>query len=282
MTSQLKTVALAMLALGSFMALKPATAGTLFAKAELDPSKIVAVASPYAGGSAHQLLIVEQIASSKACWSESKSGSITLINPLLSQFDFTGICGRSIDSNGYSVRMGDEDLGWKYSLRVVKRGGDMLLIGSPTADRSLPELQIGRVNGTTDGFAKINLNSGWRMTKRSYNGQNTGHIYLTNDRSLNSVIATRPTTPTQPPVSTLPKPTTPTQPPVSTLPKPPAKPSIPIPVPKPGTTTPPVATKPSPTLPKPPVVTTPPVTSPKPTKPANPGDFIVPTIDVFR
>jgi hypothetical protein len=167
--------------------------------------------------------------------------------------------------------MGDEDLGWRYSVRIVRRGGDMLLVGSPNADRRLPELQIGRVNGTTDGFAKVNLNPGWRLTKRAYNGQTIGHVYLTSDRSLSSVIAAAPTVPTVP--------TVPTRPTVPVLPKPPVKPSVPIPVPKPETSKPstPVSTKPSTPLPKPPV---PPTTQPRPTRPV--GDFVVPTIEIPR
>jgi N-acetylmuramoyl-L-alanine amidase len=272
MASQLKSVALAAIALSACVT-APVSAQTMFAKAELDPSRIVAIASPYAGGSAHQLLIVEQLNSSRACWAESQSNRLTVIEPLLLQFDFTGICGRSIDSNGYSVRMGDEDLGWKYSLRLVKRNGDMQLVGQPTVDRSLPELQIGRVNGITNGFAKINLNPGWRMTKRTFNGQNVGHIYLTNDQSLSSAIAARPV---NPPVTNSPG----VRPPIVTLPRP-TQPSVPIAVPRPGTTAP----KPIVTLPKPPVVNQPPFSTPpvfRPTRPIAPGDFVVPTIDIWR
>ncbi|MBD2019912.1 DUF3747 domain-containing protein, partial [Leptolyngbya sp. FACHB-36] len=185
-TSLRLIVALTTLALSSLATFKPAAA-VLFSRAEVDQSKFIAVASPY-GNNAHQLLIIEQLTSARPCWSESGAGPTT-INPLLTQFDFTGICGRSIDSNGYSIRMADQDMGWRYSVRIVRRNGDLLLVGAPSVDRKAPELQIGRANGMTNGFAKISLNPGWRITKRVYNGQNVGHIYLTNDQPLTAIAA---------------------------------------------------------------------------------------------
>lgn len=187
--TRLKVVALATLALSSLTAMKPATAA-LFSKADLDPNRLILVASPY-GNNAHQLLIVEQVSNSRACWSED-GGSPTTVEPLLANFDFTGICGRSTDANGYSIRMGDQDLGLQYSLRVVRRNGDLLLVGVPNIARNAPEIQIGRAGGVTNGFAKLYLNPGWRITRRVYNNQPLGHFYLTNDQPLNSAIATAP------------------------------------------------------------------------------------------
>ena len=56
---------------------------------ELDPNGVVLVASPYQNGTKHQLLIVEQLKRTRACWSEQRTATpVTLINPLLSEFDF--------------------------------------------------------------------------------------------------------------------------------------------------------------------------------------------------
>ena len=77
---------------------------------ELDINGVAVVASPYQGGAMHQLLIVEQLTNARPCWSEQKNQTptnqtITTVNPLLADFDFSGICGRATDSNGFSVRM---------------------------------------------------------------------------------------------------------------------------------------------------------------------------------
>jgi N-acetylmuramoyl-L-alanine amidase len=150
-----------------------------FGQKEVDQAKFAAIASPYQAGKAHQLLVVEQITDARPCWSESGSAP-TLVNPLLLQFDFTGICGRSTDANGYSIRMNGEDLGLKYSLRVLRRDNDLVLVGAPR-DRGGQEIVVGRTAGDTTDFAKINLEPGWRFTKRMLGDRTLGHVYLTYD-----------------------------------------------------------------------------------------------------
>ena len=162
---------------------------------ELDVNGVTVVASPYQGGAMHQLLIVEQLTNARACWSEQKNQTvanqtITLINPLLADFDFSGICGRATDSNGFSVRMGGRDFDWRYTMQVVEQNGDLRLMARSTVkNQSIPDLLIGRVGGVTPGFAKINLEPGWRVTRRVAQGKLTGHFYLTSDRTLEQVIA---------------------------------------------------------------------------------------------
>lgn len=182
-----------------------------FGQKDVDQSKFVAVAAPFRGGNAHQLLIIEQVSASRPCWSEI-NGAPTKIDPLLTTFDFTGICSRSTDSNGYSIRMNGQDLGLQYSLRIVDRNGDMLLIGAPR-DPSKQSIVIGHTNGETNEFAKISLNPGWRFTKRTYNDSVLGHVYLTYEGDA-SAVAMLPAsggsstpTPTTPPVVTPPAPT---------------------------------------------------------------------------
>lgn len=175
-------VATATVAIGTFASCLPAIAASPFSQHEVDQNKFVAVASPIAGGSSHQLLVLEQVSNSRACWSESGNEPVT-INPLLIDFDFTGICSRSTDSNGYSIRVNGEDLGLQYSLRIVERDGDMLLVGAPFS-RDGDEIVIGHTDGATDGFAKIKLYDGWRFTKRMYDGRVLGHVYLTYEGDL--------------------------------------------------------------------------------------------------
>ena len=150
-----------------------------FGQKEVDQSQFEAIASPYQAGKAHQLLVVEQVTNARPCWNETGAAP-TLIEPLLLQFDFTGICGRSTDANGYSIRMNGEDLGLKYSLRVLRRDNDLVLVGAPR-DRGGQEIMVGRANGMTTNFAKITLDPGWRFTKRTFGDRTLGHVYLTYD-----------------------------------------------------------------------------------------------------
>lgn len=166
--------------LGVASTILPSLAAT-FGQREVEQNRFIAVAAPV-GTQSHQLLIIEQVSDSRACWSEAGSNP-ALVEPLLLNFDFTGICSRSTDSNGYSIRMAGEDLGLRYSLRVVNRQGDLVLIGAP-GSRSQPEIEIGRANGTASGFTKLNLSPGWRFTKRTYADRTLGHVYLTSDSSV--------------------------------------------------------------------------------------------------
>lgn len=175
-----------------------ATSAAQFSQTEVDQSKFIAVASPYRGGSAHQLLILEQVSDRRPCWSEwlgeaasaSTTGltsGLTIVEPLLLEFDFTGICSRSTDSNGYSIRVNGEDFGLDYSVRVVYHNGDMLLIGDP-GNRRQPFILIGHTHGMTDDFARITLNPGWRFTKRTYADRPLGHVYLTYEGNLTATL----------------------------------------------------------------------------------------------
>jgi hypothetical protein len=203
----LKTAAIATATL-SALTLGTQAIASIFGQQSVDQSRFIAVAQSFSGGVAPPLLIIEQVSNSRQCWSESGSNPVR-VDPLLVNFDFTGICGRSTDSNGYSIRVGGEDVGMQYSLRIVQRGGDLVLIGVNTFERR--EMEIGRTNGMANGFTKINLNPGWQFAKRTYNGQTLGHVYLANNQSLAALakpIGSSGTTPTPPPVVT-PTPTPP-------------------------------------------------------------------------
>ena len=102
---------------------QPAVAQSLFGAVEVDQSKFVIVSAPIGDGSRAQLNIYEQRTAARPCFSVQGSAP-AVVNPLLSNFDFTGICNRFIDGNGYSVRVGSSDLGTVYRLSVVKELGD--------------------------------------------------------------------------------------------------------------------------------------------------------------
>nr|MCU0516153.1 DUF3747 domain-containing protein [Oscillatoria sp. Prado101] len=178
---QLAVAALATATVSTLSAFSPALAFT-FGQQEVEQSKFIAVAQPLAGNT-YKLLLIEQISNQRQCWSESSSNPVK-VEPLLLQFDFTGICGRGLDSNGYSVRMAEQDLGLQYTLNLVNRDGDIQLVATSNNDPKAPPIVIGRTNGIADGFLKINLAPGWRFTKRTYNGKILGHVYFTSDIAL--------------------------------------------------------------------------------------------------
>ncbi len=153
-----------------------------FDHTEVEQERFIAMAVPRAFG--YSLVIVEQKSDTQACWSE-RGSSPTVVDPLLLNFDFTGICGRATDSNGYSVRMGQQDLALSHSLTVRSVENEIFLVATSRADVSAPPIIIGRSYGISNSFTKIILEPGWRFTKRSYQGKTLGHIYFTSDRPLN-------------------------------------------------------------------------------------------------
>ena len=93
-------------------------AASLFNSLPLDQSRFAVLAQPV-GRSDWKLLVLEQIRPEPRCWQERPDG---LIDPALNRFDFSGICSRYIDSNGYSLRVGDSDLGSSHRLRQCLGG----------------------------------------------------------------------------------------------------------------------------------------------------------------
>jgi hypothetical protein len=153
---------------------------SLFAAAEVDPQRFVLVAAPIGKGERSQLNIYEQIRDTQACYAVAE-GRPAVVDPLLATFDFTGICGRYIDGNGYSLRIGGTDLGTVYRLAVRRGSDDTLLVASPTKPGVGPEMVVARANGSAGGFVRLDLEPGWRLMRRQFGSRLLGHVYLYSD-----------------------------------------------------------------------------------------------------
>ena len=175
-----KMLAIALATLGSVVPLGRAQAQTVFGEAEINPETMAAIAVPLGNGG-YNLLVVEQLEREdpKQCWAESGANP-TRLDPLLLNFDFTGYCRRSTDSNGYSMRINGQDFGQSYLLRITPFENEILLIATPKDDDQ-EEIVIGRSNGLTEGFLKFNLLPGWEFTRRTFEERPLGHFYFSND-----------------------------------------------------------------------------------------------------
>ena len=154
--------------------------GSVFTAADVDESQFVMVSAPIGKGESSQLNIYEQRTSARPCFAVS-GASPAVVDPLLASFDFTGICNRYIDGNGYSLRIGGDDLGTRYRLSVVKTGSDIELLAVPTRDPSRPTMVVARSGGPGNGFLKLNLESGWKLMRRQYGKRTLGHLYVYRD-----------------------------------------------------------------------------------------------------
>ena len=154
--------------------------GSVFTAADVDESQFVMVSAPIGKGESSQLNIYEQRTSARPCFAVS-GASPAVVDPLLASFDFTGICNRYIDGNGYSLRIGGDDLGTRYRLSVVKTGSDVELLAVPTRDPSRPTMVVARSGGPGNGFIKLNLEPCWKLMRRQYGKRTLGHLYVYRD-----------------------------------------------------------------------------------------------------
>jgi len=148
-----------------------------FSETAIEPTEVIAIARPYGVETTkYDLLVIQQIPQKRQCW-QTNVGTPIVVDPLLLNFDFTGSCNRATDSNGYSVRIDGQDYGLEYLLRIVPKGNELILVAT-SRTRQAPELTIGRTAGLVNGFMQIQLDPGWQLTKRTFNGKQLGHFYF--------------------------------------------------------------------------------------------------------
>ena len=159
---------------------QPVGAAALFNAVDVDQTKFVLVAAPIGDGSRAQLNIYEQRRATRPCYAV-QPGSPAVVDPLLATFDFTGICNRFIDTNGYSLRVGGTDLATVYRLSVLRSGNDTILLATPGKAGAGPEMVVARTGGTTAGFLQLVPEPGWRLMRRHFGNRALGHVYLYRD-----------------------------------------------------------------------------------------------------
>jgi hypothetical protein len=206
--------------------------------------RFVLVAAPIGSkGDRAQLNIYEQLSPKRACFSVA-AGKPALVEPLLASFDFTGICSRYIDANGFSLRIGGTDLATSYRLMVSRSSDDTLLLALPTKSGAGPELVVARTQGSGGGFLKFELEPGWTLMRRAFRGRQLGHVYVyAADWPGAAAIAPAapapsPTTPVSPAGSGKPTSLSPTTPSPTSAPLTPAGPAPASPAPAPAQLTP--------------------------------------------
>ena len=161
-------------------------ANGLFTSAAVETASFAVLARPV-GNDDWSLVVLEQLQARPFCWTPRPDG---LVDPTLNRFDYTGICGRYIDSNGYSLRVGDVDLNHAYRLRVQQRGKALQLLAT-SASRST-ELVVAQ--GTVprrdrDLFVSLQLEPGWELRRRMFGDRSLNHVYFANGQSLDALIA---------------------------------------------------------------------------------------------
>ena len=158
----------------------------LFNSQPVRQDQFIVLARPV-GRSNWALLVLQQLTTQPRCWSKRSDG---LVDPSLNRFNFTGICSRYLDSNGYSLRSGGEDLGSRVRMRLHQQGRDLRLETSQQQQRS--SVVIGRAaipQRDRHGFVSLRLEPGWRLERRVYQGKPLNHLYFAHREPFNRLLA---------------------------------------------------------------------------------------------
>ncbi|MFN9872022.1 MAG: DUF3747 domain-containing protein [Cyanobacteriota bacterium] len=161
-------------------------AAGLFQAQPVDTSRFAVLAKPVGSGD-WSLLVLEQLRPAPLCWQPRSDG---LVDPSLNRFNFTGICARYLDSNGYSLRVGDQDLGSSHRLRVQQVGSTLQLQALDPDQGAV--LVVGRAPvplRDRDGFVALQLEPGWELQRRSYGSQTLNHLYFASASPLSELQA---------------------------------------------------------------------------------------------
>ena len=184
------------LAAGASVSLLPQVlAAGLFSSQPLDNSRFAVLAKPV-GRSDWTLLVLEQLAPLPRCWESRADG---LVDPALNRFDYTGICSRYLDSNGYSLRVGQSDLGGSYRLRLKQQGTSLELLAMNPNEATELVVGKGRISRRDrDGFVALQLEPGWELQRRLYGQQALSHVYFANATPLARLLASNAQAPVYP------------------------------------------------------------------------------------
>jgi hypothetical protein len=169
-----------------------ADAAPLFGSAPLDGGRFAVLARPV-GQADWTLLVLEQVGPQPRCWLPRADG---LVDPSLNRFDYSGICGRYLDSNGYSLRAGGVDLAASHRLRLQQQGDQLLLLARSSEEPRPLVVARGAVpSRQRDGFVALQLEPGWELQRRLFAGRSLNHLYFANARPIQELdgAAAQPT-----------------------------------------------------------------------------------------
>jgi hypothetical protein len=165
-------------------------AGELFEARPVDPDRYAVLGRPLGNGE-WTLLVLEQIQPAPLCWQPRPDG---LVDPSLNHFDYTGICGRYLDSNGYSVRLANQEgpdlASGPLRLRLEQSAQELRLLASSPALGQ--DLVVGRAPVPVrdrNAFVALRLNPGWELQRRRYGSQTLNHLYFANAASAGQLLA---------------------------------------------------------------------------------------------
>ena len=182
----LQTTALAVAGVGLALLAEGQARPAVFDSKPLQQERFAVLAQPIGQGD-WKLLVLEQIKQRPLCWTPRADG---LIEPTLNSFNFSGICSRYLDSNGYSLRSGGQDQTSRFRLRLVQNGRNLELQALDPG-QAMP-IRIGTASiprRDRNGFVRVQLDPSWTLERRVYKGRTLSHLYFAHPEPVNQLLA---------------------------------------------------------------------------------------------
>lgn len=163
-------------------------ARALFNSQPIPPNQVLALAQPLAGNR-WGLVLLEQRQASVPCWQNQADGTVLSMADGVRNETY---CGRYASSGAYSLRVGGNDLSRPWQLKLEASNGQLeLQATSPQTTSPIVVAQAPIPTGATapNTLVPMELQTGWGLERRSYDGRLLSHIYVSNSDPLPLLLA---------------------------------------------------------------------------------------------
>ena len=127
------------------------------------------------------LNVIRQLSPARSCWKARDDDSVQID---LKDWNWTGVCARFVNANGYSVRMRGVDFQQDSDLVLEQEGPYVVLY---TKNRFTDQVEpipvaVARTRPESQESSYLmKLLPGWRLEQREFNGRKLGHVYFSHD-----------------------------------------------------------------------------------------------------
>ena len=144
--------------------------------------RVIALAQPLSNDR-WTLIVLEQREPAPPCWRRNANGSVLTYEMHLPE----SICGRYLSGSSYSLRAGGQDLRQPWRLRVEHSNGQLQLLASD--GKQAEPIVIGSGQAAGPALVELRLQNNWAFERRTFEGQNLGHLYVSHSNPLPVLLA---------------------------------------------------------------------------------------------
>ncbi|MFM7287077.1 MAG: DUF3747 domain-containing protein [Cyanobium sp.] len=144
--------------------------------------RVIALAQPLSNDR-WTLIVLEQREPAPPCWRRNANGSVLTYEMHLPE----STCGRYLSGSAYSLRAGGQDLRQPWRLRVEHSNGQLQLLASD--GKQTEPILIGSGQAAGSALVELRLQNNWAFERRTFEGQNLGHLYVSHSNPLPVLLA---------------------------------------------------------------------------------------------